>query len=514
MKKLIKHFIIFYIFILFPTFALSAPGDLDLTFNGTGKATINFGDQSDARAIAIQADNKIVVAGRTFSSANNEGGFAIARYNTDGLLDTTFDDDGKVITLSGSTAIGAVQALAIQTDGRILAAGSSTSNSGVIIRYNSNGSIDTTFGLNGLVTMSFGANTCRPLDMALQSDGKIVITGTFYEPNIVEKIATIRYNQNGSLDTSFDSDGIAIIHVGQEFNNGRSVAIHPNGKIFVAANSYTETAQMDFTVVSYNQNGSLNTEFDSDGVVTTDVNNTSQIIRSLVIQADGKILVAGVAGSGDLGLLARYNLNGTLDTSLDTDGLALTSQNTVSISLQNDGKIITAGSKWNTTNYDFVLGRYNSDGSLDNSFSNSSSFWGTNGQTTIDFFATNDQPLQVKVDSFGRVLVAGYTHNPNQMFAIARLQNLAPTAANASIKGKVTTQNGRGIANAVITLQSDISTETRYARTNSFGYYSFENLQVGANYILTIHSKRYRFSNANLFISLNEDFTEANFTAD
>ncbi len=493
----------------------AAPGDLDLTFNGTGKATINFGDQSDARAIAIQADNKIVVAGKTFNSANNEGGFAIARYNINGLLDTSFDDDGKVITfLAGGTAIVAVQTLAIQTDGRILAAGSSTGNSGVIIRYNSNGSIDNTFGLNGLVNMSFGANTCRPLDMALQSDGKIVITGTFYEPNSVEKIATIRFNQDGSLDTSFDSDGIAIIHVGQEFNNGRSVAIHPNGKIFVVANSYTETAQMDFTVVSYNQNGSLNTEFDSDGIVTTDVNNTSQVIRSLAIQTDGKILVAGSAGVGDLGLLARYNLNGTLDTSLDTDGLAFTPQNTVSISLQNDGKIITAGPKWNITNYDFVLGRYNSDGSLDNSFSDSSSFWGTNGQTTIDFFATNDQPLQVKVDSFGRVLVAGYTHNPNQMFAIARLQNLAPTAANASIKGKVSTKTGRGIANAVITLQSDISNEIKYARTNSFGYYNFESLQVGANYILTINSKRYRFSQSSIFVSLNEDFYGADFTAD
>jgi uncharacterized delta-60 repeat protein len=516
MKKLIINIFIFSVLITFPWLVNASPGELDFTFNSTGKVTTIFDTVSVPQAVAIQADDKIVVAGISYNTTNYDYSFSVARFNTNGSLDTTFDTDGKVST---SLGVGGevAYAVAIQADGKIIVVGAGPNNNAVAaVRYNADGSLDNSFDSDGIVTTPCGGNFCNALSVAIQNDGKILVTGVGSAPNINHFFSTIRYNSDGSLDSSFDFDGIAEQTFGTISSNGRKIAVHPNGKIYVGGQSDVNSTGADFTIISYNQDGSLNTDFDSDGIVTTDFGNSSDNLNSIEIQPDGKILLGGlrIDSNGFSFILARYNLDGSLDTSFDSDGILITNDSISDITIQSDGKILTTGSFNNGTNYDFLTVRYNSDGTLDNSFSVNRKFWANGGKSTVDFSNTDDDAKGVKVDSQGRVVIVGGTWNPNQMFGVARLQNLAPTAANASIKGRVLTKFGRGISNAEITLQSDVSNEIKTVRTNSFGYYNFDDLQSGKNYILTINSKRYRFSQSSIFISLNEDFTEANFIAE
>ena len=322
-------------------------GALDMTFNSTGKVVTSFGAGADfAKAIAIQADGKIVVAGVVnisagFSPVNR---FAIARYNMDGSLDTTFGTSGKVTTAIGTN--DSANAVAIQADGKIVAAGSSN-NWLALVRYNTDGGLDTTFDTDGKVTADFGGANA----VAIQADGKIVAAGT---SNF--SFALVRYNTDGSLDTTFDTDG----KVTADFGSANAVAIQADGKIVVAARSL-----IDFTLARYNTNGSLDTTFDTDGKVTTDFLGGFDDASAVAIQSDGKIVAAGWAIISGFAL-ARYNTDGSLDTTFDTDGKVTTTINNMSnvasaVAIQSDGKIVAAGYLnlvTDDTDYDFAVVRY------------------------------------------------------------------------------------------------------------------------------------------------------------
>ena len=230
--------------IFFAVAVTAAPGDLDTTFDGDGKVTTNFTAGDDvASGVAIQSDGKIVTAG----SAGNTPDFALARYNADGSLDTTFDGDGKVETdFSGNDVAFAV---AIQSDGKIVAVGRDgiIASDFAIARYNADGSLDTTFDGDGKVTTDITASDVA-FAVAIQSDGKIVAVGV---------------------------DGILI--------------------------------DSDFAIARYNADGSLDTTFDGDGKVITDITG-SDIAQGVAIQSDGKIVAVGQDGTSDFAL-ARYNAN-------------------------------------------------------------------------------------------------------------------------------------------------------------------------------------------------------------
>ena len=227
--------------IFFAVAVTAAPGDLDTTFDGDGKVTTNFTAGDDvARGVAIQSDGKIVTAG----SAGNTPDFALARYNTDGSLDITFDGDGKVTTdiFFGDSAHG----VAIQSDGKIVAVGDSVDFA--LARYNADGSLDTTFDGDGKVTTSFTAGEARARGVAIQADGKIVAVGEVgVNPNL--DFALARYNADGSLDTTFGVNGL----VTTEFNGtdrARGVAIQSDGKIVAVGQDGTS----DFALARYNAN--------------------------------------------------------------------------------------------------------------------------------------------------------------------------------------------------------------------------------------------------------------------
>ena len=215
----------------------AASGDLEPTFDGDGKVFITWqldlGSYVEIRSVAIQEDDKIVVAGSRFSdSSGGDLDFAVARLNQDGSLDTSFGDNGIVITpLEGQ--------------------------------------------------QSYSYDTAN--SVAIQLDGKIVVAGTmascpFGNPGCADRIAVVRYNNNGSLDSSFSSDGIVIV---SSFNNAKSVAIQNDGKIVVVGNHGSEF----IALARFNSDGNLDTSFDGDGQIFTLFSGGTGVIRSVAIQA-------------------------------------------------------------------------------------------------------------------------------------------------------------------------------------------------------------------------------------
>ncbi len=227
-------------------------GSLDLTFDMDGKVTTDFSKtDNDGSSVTIQSDGKIIVVGKTYNGSDFD--FAIVRYNIDGSLDNTFDTDGKVTTAFGPNNSYGYD-VAIQFDGKIIVAGTTTGNDNLkdiaLIRYNTNGSLDTSFDTDGKVTTDFGTNGTIGRSVAIQFDGKIIVVGSTYNGSDYDLI-TARFNSDGSLDGSFNGGGIFSTSIGSTDDHGKSVALQPNGKIIVAGYSHNGSNN-DIAVVRYN----------------------------------------------------------------------------------------------------------------------------------------------------------------------------------------------------------------------------------------------------------------------
>lgn len=363
----------------------AAPGDLDPTFGTGGIVTTPIGGATndESLGVAVQADGKIVVLGETRDPAgSNLPDLAVIRYNSNGSLDSTFGSGGKVITdVSGNDATDRAASLVIQTDGKILVGGSTRNSSNnydfALVRYNSDGSLDRTFGIEGKVITQVGTGNDVVGSLVVQPDGKIVVGGETDTPGASRDFALVRYNSDGTLDGAFGSGG----KVNTDFI-GRYDAIEwlgrePSGK-FVAI-GYTSTVSgsggFDLALACYESNGSLDTTFGTRGKVVLDVTGSVEADFGLsgVIQVDGKIIAGGYAKNGTNGndfFLVRFNSNGAIDGGFGTNGIVLTSIGNgtsdwvYSLALQGDGKVIAGG----VGNGSFALARYNEDGSLDPGF--------------------------------------------------------------------------------------------------------------------------------------------------
>ena len=299
----------------------NSDGSLDTGFDTDGKVTTNIGSGDDrGRSVAVQADGKILVAGYINGVS---GEVALVRYNPDGSLDTSFDTDGKLTALDGYLALG--RSVAVQTDGHILVGGFSSAGGFALLRFNSDGSLDTSFDTDGKAAVSIGGigDYCSGYSIAAQADGKILLAG-YAQLSGNEDFALVRFNADGSLDTSFDFDGKASVNLGIQQNGansldlGYSLAVQSDGKILIAGNSNANSSpDWNFAAVRFNADGSLDTSFDTDGKVITDFNGLVDGASGVVVQADGKILVAGTTwvpgNNSDFGLV-RYNVDGSLDT--------------------------------------------------------------------------------------------------------------------------------------------------------------------------------------------------------
>jgi uncharacterized delta-60 repeat protein len=349
-----------------------APGDLDVSFGDTGKVTTAIGTVNDeARSVAIQSDGKILVAGNSnIASLNN---FAVVRYDYDGSLDTSFNGTGKVTTKIGSGQHDAAESVAVQSDGMILVAGYTNNGTyGVfaVARYNANGNLDATFNGTGKVTTAIGGYASGGFSVAIQSDGRILVAGHSYN-GADDDFALVRYNPNGSLDATFNGTGKVTTDISGNQDEGEDVAIQNDGKILVTGGAGNGTSR-DFALVRYNADGSLDTTFNGTGKVITDIGGYYDGGESVAIQNDGKILVAGYSYNNPPNpsnnfALARYNADGTLDTTFHGTGSVTTHIGSFrdegrSVAIQGDGRILVAGSsQYNAGSYNFAVVRYEGD---------------------------------------------------------------------------------------------------------------------------------------------------------
>lgn len=417
------------------TLAVAAPGDLDVTFDGDGIVTTDFGGTHDrAYGMAIQPNGKILAVGfARYSSGTRD--FALARYNSDGSLDIAFDGDGKVTTDfdSGALFSDIAHAVAVQANGKIIAAGGSLGNF-ALARYNSDGSPDATFGGDGKITTDFGGPAHS---VAIQGDGKIVaagIAGTNFTGNFRD-FALARYNSDGSLDDSFGGDGKVTTDFAGSHDSVTALAIQSDGRT-VAAGYAVLSDTYQFALARYNPDGSLDTTFDGDGKATNDFGSPQSEGHAVTIQADGRIVVAGrtlQSGQLDFGV-ARYNNDGSLDVTFGGDGEVTTdfgvgNDNAHGVAIQQDGRIVAAGCAGHMcedSSDDLGLARYNTDGSLDITF-------GGDGKVITDFSGDTDWAQAVAIQSNGKIVTVGFSAwNPSD-FAVARYKGCRLTSRRTSI---------------------------------------------------------------------------------
>jgi uncharacterized delta-60 repeat protein len=342
-------------------------GRLDSTFGTGGKVVVMFHPNSDyLDALVLQSDGKIVAAGSASGTA-----FLVARFNADGSLDQTFGNNGSVQTTFGNPT-AAAHDLILQADGRIIAVGASGAgayselNDFALVRYNTNGSLDPTFGNGGKVKTHFPGidNTgSTASSIALQLDGKLVVGGSYKNEGTPHQFALARYNANGSLDSTFGNAGKVVTFIGAGDAFATALVIQGNGRIVLAG--YSETTQNhDFTLAGYTSNGTLDSTFGNGGLMTTDFSGGSDDIPyAMALQSDGKLVVAGQTGDyPELNFaLVRYNVDGQPDQGFGTGGKVTTdtslSDHAYDVALQRD-KIVLAGIALNGTNFDFTVARY------------------------------------------------------------------------------------------------------------------------------------------------------------
>ena len=371
----------------------------DTTFSQDGKLTSDFsGDHDVGKTVLVQAGGSIVVAGMIRGATDD---FALARYTSDGSLDASFGDDGWAVTeLAGSQ--DEANAIALQPDGRIILAGYSTglTQDFALARLNPDGSLDATFAGNGRLTTDFSDDVDNARAVALQADGKIVVAGGTGSSS---NIALARYNPNGSLDTTFDLDGKLVIDLGGDYEGAYAVALQEDNKIVVAGNS-NANASYDFALARLNPDGSLDSTFDGDGKLLIDFAGDLDIARAIVLQPDEKIIVVGYAftTASYQFALARLNPDGSLDTGFNGTGKLLSdvtsdSDTAHAVVLQPDGKIVAMGSNFD----DFIVVRYNPNGSLDTGFDG-------DGIIVTDFEGRFDSGQAIALQPNGKIVVAGY----------------------------------------------------------------------------------------------------------
>ncbi len=378
-----------------------ADGTLDGTFGSGGRVETDFAGGADsAWAVAIDRSGRIVVAGKTFTTASTEA-IAVARYHQDGSLDMSFgaNGDGKVTT--AMDRVPERVSIAIDGSGRILAVAEGAA-AGMLIRYNEDGSLDGSLGTGGIVTII----GLRPVDLAVDASGKILVAG-----DAAEDVALARYNDDGSLDASFGSGGIVRSDLG-----GReriwALALDGSGRIVVAGSSGQETG--DFLAARYSAQGSLDTTFNGTGYVTTDVRSGwSDLAFDVTVDASGRVVLVGrTTDPADPEALPRFALarhfgNGALDTSFGAGGTLAdafsVTGSAFAVAMDAGGKIVVAGfsflSSYEIFGNNFALARYDSQ---------------PIGYTFAGFFAPVDNAPVVNRVKAGSAIPVKFSLNGNQ----------------------------------------------------------------------------------------------------
>ncbi len=440
-----KHLFLFLLF-LFSSKAFSQAGTLDPDFGNGGILTLNIGNRANADAMALQPDGKVVLAG--FADVGRNTRFALMRILPDGSPDPSFGIDGVALSNFDNTKEWGY-AVAIQSDGRIVVAGNTYNgppnydDDFTLARYLPDGTPDASFGNGGKVKIDGGSSYESFNGLTIQPDGKIIGVGfsQFQAGTTGQDFAILRFNPDGSLDTSFGNNGAVFTDINSS-DNATDVLVQPDGKIVVAGSNG------DFVALRYNSDGTPDSTFDGDGKVTTSILLFTSVdaANSIALLPDGKILLGGTGvvfpSPANKFALVRYNPDGTLDNSFDGDGKATVSFGAGDaygndISIQSDGKIVMAGIAVFNNYADFALARFTPDGFLDNTF-------GVGGKMTVPVSPTNDNGRAVAVAADGKIWVAGYADGALGIdFALLKLDTLGTPDTQYNSDGIATYRVGK-----------------------------------------------------------------------
>jgi len=377
----------------------AAPGELDNTFGDAGRVSsqsaglVDQSFQPQVNAIAQQADGKLVVAGsakRLDIPDDTSAHILVARLNTDGTLDTTFDGDGWTsIDFAGGQSQEEAFALLIQPDGKIVVAGQTADwqNTGLVdialVRLDANGALDPGFGTNGRVALDTGGTTIDRANGIVRraSDGSLVVAGNT-DYNGVLDIVFAAVTATGQPDTSFGTQGVTYVTFGPGATQGVNALVQQSDGALVAAGFGPGSSVTTMALVRLTSAGVLDTTFDTDGLKIVDFGQVPAEATSLVMQSNDKILVAGYASTagGNLTALARLETNGDLDTSFGGTGTVMNdlgpawnSEQAAGVIVQPDGKIVIAGNFYPVNNSraeDLFVARLESNGAVDTTFGN------------------------------------------------------------------------------------------------------------------------------------------------
>jgi uncharacterized delta-60 repeat protein len=401
------------ILVSLPALSLAQPGHLDSTFALNGVFSDEFsGGTSQPTAVAIQSDGKIVVGGET----SNQGGFL--RLNANGTLDRSFGKNGVVSSIRFSDIDSIVVGMAIQTDGKIVAAGNGVPGRGGVVRLNPNGTADTTFGTSGTGLVSLDIT---PVLFALQPDGKMLVVGGAPGTGIglIERL-----DSNGQLDTTFGSGGrVPLVIFGIS-----SIALQSDGKILIGsggtvANPFLGIGPTAGSIARYNTDGSLDTTFGTFGQVGSVV-----APAALALQTDGRILAAGgittqlsvTGNSGGFGV-TRFNSDGSIDTTFGASGGASAGfpnrpiTQAFALTIQTNGDIVAVGEVGSDTTQlreAFGLARFLNAGQLDTTFGSKGEVITSLGANAVAFASG------VTLQNNGKIVVIGSSGATN--FVVAR----------------------------------------------------------------------------------------------
>jgi uncharacterized delta-60 repeat protein len=489
-------------------------GNLDTGFNGIGKSVFNIESSAAPGGlvdVVVIGGNKFLVAGRAQISPGSYYAVTLSRFNSDGSLDTSFGASGKVITDTGVTTEGV--ALAVQPDGKIVVTGSSGEypRPAVVIRYNADGTLDSTFGSNGILSTPVE----QPADILVTADNKILIAGTagINNPNQGAQIA--RFNSNGTLDTSFGSNGmVTASRAGFYLPRTDKIAIQPDGRIVLSASASPTVSRGQ--IYRFNTDGSTDFTFATGGFREIQ-GSTATYLGGLGIQPDGKIVVGGFASVPQVSdtelMLTRLNSDGSTDASFGGGmvfyNLTPDYDRVSDMVLQSDGKILMAGQLDDSY---AMLVRFDSAGAIDTTFGKGGvaqlsggyivsavALQGSNliavgdvnvpfiarvnlaGTTTlfrVESFVTgkNDQARDVAIQPDGKIVAAGVSINANSsVVSVARLLPNGSLDSAFGNGGRVTLTDGTSSSEVfAVDIQTDgkIVVAGRGSQFTTFTYYS------------------------------------------
>ena len=455
-----------------PTFGVAGAGLVTTAIASINATTpLNFGQHA-----LIQSDGKVLAIAES----------TIARYNTDGSLDTSFGSAG-IANYSGNGG-------ALQSDGKILLAGGGGPGGFSLERLNSNGSLDTSFGNQGVVTTSFSAMT-GAAQVVVQPDGKIVLAGgaVVKSGSLYGAFELARYNANGSLDTSFGQQGQVTTFFGKFQVFAEALLLQTNGELILAGGTWMSGPE-EWLMARYNANGKLDHTFGNNGIVTTPSGGGigSAVVAGAVLYPnagtpnDGKIALVGTNASlSSSPVLARFNTNGSLDTTFGSQGAVPLGIGPWGVTFDSSERFVVAGGN-------LAVQRLNLDGTPDTTF-------GSGGLVTTGLpSGTHVNGLAIYPSTgtdtadYGKIAVVGGVGGTNTPglngFMVARfLPSAPPSAPTFVVSGPSSATAGVPVSVTVTATDANGNVLTNYTGTVDFA--NFSNLDpqsvLPANYTFT-----------------------------